>query len=144
MGERVPVLCFEVCGHDYALAIPQVVEVAAMVATADLSELAHPALRGVVIRRGQPLVLVDLRLLFGCPKAEITLETLFVVVQPEGHQMAGFVVDGVQGVLYFDQDKMRPVQGGNGYMRGVVAREQALVQWLDAASILADTLPESE
>jgi purine-binding chemotaxis protein CheW len=144
MTAQVSVVRFKVCDNDYALAIQDVVEVAAMVETANLGEFAHPALRGVVIRRGQPLVLVDLRVLFGCPAAEITLDTLFVVVQPSGHRMAGFIVDAVQGVVYFSQDAIRPVRGENNYMRGVVAQGQGLVQWLDAVPILSDTLPEGE
>lgn len=144
MGEPVPVLHFVVCGRHYALAIPQVVEVAAMVETADLAELAHPALRGVVIRQGEPLVLLDLRVLFGCGAAPVSLDTLFIVVQASGYHLAGFVVDAVQGVVYFDAGAVQPIAGGNGYMRGVVAQGQALIQWLDAAPILAETLPESE
>jgi chemotaxis signal transduction protein len=144
MTALTPILRFKVCEQNYALAINQVVEVSAMVEIATLSEQMHPSIRGVVIRRGQPLVLVDLRRFFRCEAAPVTLETLFIVVQPDAHQMAGFIVDHVQGVLYLNNNDMRAVRGGHGYMRGVVAQEQQLIQWLDAAPILADTLPESQ
>jgi purine-binding chemotaxis protein CheW len=138
-----PTLRIRLCGNDYVLPIANVIEVAAMVETATLVEQAHPALHGVVIRRGQPLVLLDLRCIFGCQQMSIDVNTLFVVVK-HGEELVGLIVDEVLGVIYFADDEIRPIGGGSDYIRGVVAYENTLLQWVQTAAILADILPDDE
>lgn len=144
MTGTFPALTFTVCGHTYAISIVDVVEVAAMVETATIADDTDPILHGVVIRRGEPMMLLDLRHLFYCADAPVTLETLFVVVQSNSDkEPVGFLVDQVQGVVYLKQDDVRPVEGGRGYIRGIVAHQQVLIQWLDVNAITAHALPGS-
>jgi chemotaxis signal transduction protein len=137
----IAVVCFELCHQRYAVEVDDVVEVAAMVEAAPLGDDKSAVLHGVVIRHGEPLILLDLRRLMGCDEAVIDLSTLFIVVKP-GKELVGFIVDRVQGVIYFLQDDMRPIHDGKGFIRGVVAQDGVLVKWLDVAQILADTLPD--
>lgn len=136
----LPVLCFTLCEQYYALSINDVLEVAAMVETAKLGIDVNPAIQGVIIRHGEPLILIDLRVLFHCPDAPINLSTLFIVVQ-YGNELVGFIVDSVQGVVYFQKDAIRPVSGENGYVYGVLTHDNTLIQWLNLSTILNNTLP---
>lgn len=138
-----PVLCFALCGRDYALSIDDVVEVAAMVEAAPLGANTNPAQYGVVIRRGTPVILIDLRRVFGCEDAPVDLSTLFIVVQHR-NEMVGFIVDRVEGVIYFSQGDVRPMNGEQDYVRGVIAQDNRLIQWLRTAPILDDTLPNDD
>ena len=142
MTTATPVLRFTLCEQHYALAIDDVVEVAAMVESARLDDgdNTSDALYGVIIRRSQPMMLIDLRRLFGCAAAPVDLTTLFVVVRA-GDTLAGFIVDEVLGVIYVAPDDVRPHNGGDGRVRGMMARDNMLVQWLQVGPILQDVLP---
>lgn len=133
-------LLVTVCQQHYTVTIDEVVEVAAMVESARLSEETHPAVHGVIVRRGLPLVLIDLRVLFYCTDAPVSLNTLFVVVKHH-KELVGFIVDHVEGVVYLNLDDVRPVRGGYGFVRGVLAHNHLLVQWLSASAVVAGTLP---
>ncbi|MEM6285052.1 MAG: chemotaxis protein CheW [Chloroflexota bacterium] len=144
MTDDIPVLTFAVCQQTYAVSIMDVVEVAAMVETARIGDEISPYVYGVVIRRGTPMILIDLRHLFHCDEAPVTLATLFVVVRSQSdEELTGFIVDQVQEVVYLKRSEIRPVDGGKGYIRGMVAREQVLIQWLDIETIVAHTQPGS-
>jgi chemotaxis signal transduction protein len=136
-----PALQFTLCEQHYALAIDDVVEVAAMMEAASLAsgEALSPALHGVIVRQSQPLMLIDLRRLFGCAAAPVNLATLFIVVR-DGDTLAGFIVDAVTGVVHIPAGDVRPVSSG-GRVRGVVARDDRLIQWLQVGPILRDVLP---
>lgn len=139
-----PVLVCALCDQKYALPITYVVEVAAMVESAQINDdHTSPALYGVVIRRGAPMLLIDLRRVFGCAAAPVDLDTLFVVVR-YGKEVVGFIVDHVQGVVYFAEELLREVSRGSGYVRGVTTHKDEVVQWLNIPAILQDTLPTNE
>ncbi|MEO0560913.1 MAG: chemotaxis protein CheW [Chloroflexota bacterium] len=136
-----PVLLFIVCGQRYALAIDEVIEVAAMMTVDALPAGHNPALRGVVVRQGAPLLLADLRQLLGCSAAPIDLETLFIVAQSKDER-AGFIVDQIQGVVYLDESLLRSVPGGSSFSNGVLTFNETLVHWLAAGPLMAATLQE--
>jgi len=140
---QVATLRIRLCEGDYVLPITTVVEVAAMVESASLVKQAHPALHGVVIRHGDPLVLVDLRYVFQCEERPVTTNTLFIVVA-HGAEMVGLIVDEVLGVVYFDDNEIRTVGGESGYLRGVVAHQNSLLQWVNTDAVLKDILPHNE
>lgn len=135
-----PLLVFSVCGQQYALPIEEVVEVSAMMATTELSTEHHPAVHGLVVRRGQPLLLLDLRVVFGC-EAGVDLSTFFVVLQYERGQI-GVIVDHVRGVMYIADGQDMTETERPHFVRGVIAHEGVLIQRLDMRPILAHTLPE--
>jgi len=136
-------LSVTVCDRRYALHIDEVVEVAAIVESASMMEAGNPALHGVVIRRGEPLILIDLRHLFECDTAPIDLNTLFVVVQHQG-ELVGLIVDHVAGVVYLDVERFQGRATSNAYIHSVSAHEGELMSRLNLPAVLADTLPESE
>jgi chemotaxis signal transduction protein len=139
-----PTLTFQLCDQHYALPIEHIIEVAAMVETAQIQdENASPALYGVVIRRGEPVMLIDLRRVMGCDDAPIMLDTLFIVVR-YGKELVGFIVDHVQGVVYFQEERLREVSRETGYVRGVITHDQVVVQWLNLPAILQSTLPDKD
>lgn len=140
MSDTTPVLLFSLCQRRYAVAIADVVEVAAMVETVPFGDAESPALHGVVVRRGEPMMLVDLRHVFACEEAPVTLETLFIVIQ-HGNKLVGFIVDHIEGVVYFSTQAVRPVQSGNRFVQSLVSYDNEIVQWLDVSSVVAQTLP---
>jgi len=123
-----PFLVFRVGEAHYALAIEEVTEVAALMTVLPLMGLVHPALLGMVIRQGEPLALLDLRRLFGVP-ALIDRNTLFVVAQHPPMPL-GFVVDAVQGVVYFEQHALHSAPNTGGQIRGLLRHDAQWVQWL--------------
>lgn len=142
MADHV-LLAITICEKTYGIAIDEVVEVAALVEAAPLGGDDYPAVHGVVIRRGEPMLLVDLRRVFGCPQHTATVDTLFVVVR-NLHESVGFLVDNVQGVVYLPYQAMRPMAGNSGHIRGVAAHDGKLVQWLHMQRLIDDTLPADE
>ena len=138
-----PALQFALGGRAYALAIAPIVEVTAMVAATPLAGETNPALHGVAVRRGDAMLLVDLRHVFGYADAPIDRDTLMIVVR-YGSELVGLLVDSIQGVIYFHKEAVRPANDANGFLRGVVVVESAAVQWLDITAILSRTLPTDE
>ena len=136
-------LQFQLCGQTYAFSITPIVEVAAMVAATPLAGNPSPALHGVIVRRGEPVLLVDLRRVFGCENAPVDRSTLIIVVR-YGKELVGLLVDSIQGVIYFQQEVVRSANDADNFLRGVVVVANSVIQWLDITAILANTLPTDE
>jgi purine-binding chemotaxis protein CheW len=91
---------------EYAVAIARVKEIANPL---DIVNLPHapPAVVGVADYRGDVLPVIDLRLRFGLPAAEVTRRTKWIVVDVLG-RLAALVVDGVTEVFGTAGAELRP------------------------------------
>ena len=91
---------------EYAVAIARVREIANPL---DVVALPHSpgAILGVADYRGDVLPVVDLRLRFGLPAAEVTRRTKWIVVDISG-RLAALVVDGVTEVFGTAGAELRP------------------------------------
>ena len=68
-------------------------------------------LQGVINLRGSVVPVVDLRLKFGMPAADVTVSTCIIVVEAtvnEEPAVLGLLADSVQEVLELDQESIKP------------------------------------
>ncbi|MBZ0303245.1 MAG: chemotaxis protein CheW [Anaerolineae bacterium] len=133
-------LIFKLDQQHYALAIGQVVEVAAMVdlvATPDVDEV----FLGVANRHGTVLPMLDLRPIFRQPVAPVDTSTLFIVARADS-QSVGLVVDEVLRIEYFDLSQAARSTSRGSFLQGIVTRGEQVIQLVALASLLAAWLPQ--
>lgn len=121
----LPVLTFSLGEQEYALLIEDVVEVAAMVDRVAMPD-APPAIIGVANRRGMPLPLLDLRVVFQQSASPVTSATLFVVAAHE-EQHIGLVVDDLHQVEYADPNHFNELTTSGKYIRGIISLRSQLI-----------------
>lgn len=103
-------LTFAVHTEEYALEILKVREIIGYMSITRVP-LASDYVKGVINLRGQVIPVIDLRLKFGMPEAEVTEKTCIVVVEAlknEEKKQVGIIVDSVTEVLDISQDVMEP------------------------------------
>jgi purine-binding chemotaxis protein CheW len=130
---RVPFLTFSLGNQLYALAIADVVEVAAMVELTHTPD-APPEYLGVVNRHGAILPLLDLRLIFKQPAPPLTPSSLFIVVT-DGRRMLGLVVDEVRQVEYMDAAGLTPASSKT--IHGIISYKEQLIQVIALPTLFA-------
>jgi chemotaxis signal transduction protein len=133
----LPVLTFRLGTQHYALPIEDVVEVAVMVELTHVSGV-RPEILGMVNRHGVPMLLLDIRPIFGQDAPPVDASTLFVVTVYNG-QLAGLVVDEIQQVDYLPAKSLS--QNAAAYIRGVISHRSRLMQVLAIEPLLAAYLP---
>jgi purine-binding chemotaxis protein CheW len=133
-------LIFKLAQQHYALAIEQVVEVAAMVELVETSD-ADAAFLGVVNRHGEILPMLDLRPIFRQPAAPVDTATLFIVARAGG-QHIGLVVDEVLRIDYFDVRQVARSASRDQFVQGIVTRGEHVIQLIALPSLLAKYLPQ--
>lgn len=106
MTITTPVLTFRLHDQRYGLLVTDVIEVMAMVAVEPLSG-AHPAIAGIVNRHGQPMALLDLRVVVNKPAAAPSASSMFIVAAQSG-RTAGLIVDEIFQVQYVSRFSPAP------------------------------------
>lgn len=127
-----PVLTFRLHDQRYGLHVTDVIEVMAMVAIESLSG-AHAAIAGMVNRHGQPILLIDLRVVVDKPVNAPSASSMFIVVTHSGHT-AGLIVDEIFQVLYAAQ--FMPVSQDVPFVESVFTDERGLVTQILSVSTL--------
>jgi purine-binding chemotaxis protein CheW len=136
-----PYLTFQLGEQEYALAIAEVVEVAAMVEPMPLAA-APLGVVGMANRRGEPILLVDLqRILSGSTAAQhYDVNTLFIVVQPEKTSSGsrfGVLVDSVRQVEYFVPSSRTPLpHQQRNPVQAVISVDDRMIQLLDVSQLI--------
>jgi len=123
MTLTTPVLTFRLHDQRYGLYVTDVIEVMAMVAIEPLSG-AHAAIAGVVNRHGQPMLLIDLRVVTDKPAAAPSASSMFIVVSNVGRTV-GLIVDEIFQVLYVS--RFIPVSQDSPFVESVFTDERGLV-----------------
>lgn len=90
-------LTFVLAKEEYGLEILKVREILGMMPITPVPQT-PTFVKGVINLRGKVIPVVDLRLKFGMPEAQVTKETCVIVVEVTGMQM-GVVVDTVSEVV---------------------------------------------
>lgn len=126
----VPYLTFRLGGQEYALAIPHVIEVAAMVERTRIAGAA-PELLGIVNRHGTPMPLLDLRLILDQPAVPVSISTFFIVAQFRDKSV-GLVVDEVLQVEYAAHWEA----GATRYIEGIISQNGRLIQVVSLGTVL--------
>jgi purine-binding chemotaxis protein CheW len=136
----LPFLTFRLGSQCYALAIEQVVEVAAMVEVATVAD-APAALLGVANRHGSVLPLLDLRAVFRQAAPPPDDSTLFIVAVL-GARQVGLVVDEVYQVDYFDPQQVAATPLSEKHVDSILTHREQLIQFVAVPALLASFLPE--
>ena len=89
-------LIFRLAEEEYAIPILKVKEIIGMMGVTTVPRMPK-FLRGVINLRGKIIPVVDLRVKFDMPEAEVTDETCIIVVEVECGEM-GIIVDSVSEV----------------------------------------------
>jgi len=103
-------LTFALGAEEYGLEILKVREIIGYMEVTAVPRT-PPHVKGVINLRGQVIPVVDLRLKFGMPEAEVTEETCIIVVetsQADKTFNTGIVVDRVSEVLDIEADQIEP------------------------------------
>ena len=95
---------------------------------------------GIVTVRGQVVPVVDLRVRFGLPAVEDSLDTRIIVTKSEGRVVA-LRVDSAREVLKLDVDKHQPAPGvlserAQGFVEAIHVLGQRLLQIVNLPQIL--------
>ena len=84
--------------------------------------------RGVALVRGEALGVVDVAAAVGLPPSAARANPLVVVLRECDHAI---LVDSIDGVEPFPEDRLVPPPPGRGALRGVVAEEGGFLSVLD-------------
>lgn len=137
--ERSAFLTFSLGTQRYAIAIHEVVEVAAMVEVVAVAGM-PPQVLGVVNRHGTVLPLLDLRPAFRKANPQIDTNSLFIV-GVSGERYVGLLVDEVHQVEYFSLAQASPAKMGEAYIQAIIPHGNELIQLLTLPPLLAKLLP---
>lgn len=98
---------------------------------------------GIVTVRGRVVPVVDLRVRFGLPPAELTLDTRIIVTESDGRVVA-LRVDSAREVLKLDEERQQPApavisERASGFVHAVHALGNRLLQIVNLPKILGET-----
>jgi purine-binding chemotaxis protein CheW len=135
---------FRVAETDYALRAIDVLHMESFTgATRVPGAPSHVA--GLVQTRRRVVPVVDLRVRFGLPPAEPTLDSRVVVVQ-SGERAVGLLADSAREIANIADDAFRPppelvMQQAAGYVKSVAQAGLRLVMLIDFHKVIGDEVP---
>ncbi len=135
---------FQVAGADYVLSSSEVLHMESFNgATYVPGAPAYVAGLAQIRRRVVPVV--DLRLRFGLPSIEPTLDSRIVVVQCD-ERSVGLLVDSAREVARLDADQFRPppelvAQQAAGYVTSVAQSGKRLLLLIDSRKVIGEEVP---
>jgi purine-binding chemotaxis protein CheW len=102
-------------------------------------------LKGVINLRGTVLPVVDLRIKFGLPENEITVDTNIIVlsIEKEGEPiMLGILIDAVREVLEFKTEEISPspsigTKYNSGFIKGMWRVDENFIMILDIDKVFS-------
>lgn len=138
-------MTFRLASEAYGLEILQVREIIGVLPMTRVPNKPD-SVRGVINLRGRVIPVLDLRRKFGLPVAEVTEQSVIIVVQlsrPEGPMTLGLLVDEVLEVLKLAKDHIesQPTYGSGSdraeFIRGIGKTEQQVVFLVDLDKVLS-------
>jgi purine-binding chemotaxis protein CheW len=135
-------IVFCVAGTEYALPVGSVLQMESFSgATAVPGAAAHVA--GIVSVRGLVIPVIDLRVRFGLPPVEATLDTRIIVTQWE-ERVVALRVDSAREVLRLDDEKSQPApsmvsERASGFVHAVHSLGPRLLLLVDLPKILGES-----
>lgn len=142
MGESLRLVCFELRGQELALPIADVRETLPIQPITRVV-LTPPAIAGVFSLRGDIVPVIDLGVLLGLARTEITDEARIVVLNHE-QTAVGIVVERLRDLRTIDTLEPPPPHlppSVAGLLAGIAATDTGTVRVLDARAVLtADQL----
>jgi len=110
---------------------------------------APPHVAGVIQLRGKVIPVVDLRIRFGLPPVQRTLDSRVIVVKHEDRQV-GLLVDSAREVLKLDPGQFGPppqvvMEQAQGFVTAIAQAGSRLVVKIDFQKVIgADALPDEK
>lgn len=103
---------------------------------------------GLVQIRGRVVPVLDLRVIFGFPKIEPTLNSRVVVLQQDGRTV-GLLVDSAREVLKIPAADFQPpppvvVQQTDGIVKAVAQTNNRLLMLIDASKVIGEEQPHGD
>ncbi|MEO6602644.1 MAG: chemotaxis protein CheW [Polyangiaceae bacterium] len=135
-------IVFGLAGSEYALPVEAVLQMETFTG-ATVVPGAPGYVAGIVTVRGRVVPVIDLRLRFGLPPAEVTLDTRIIVSETQGRVVA-LRVDFAREVLKLDIALHQPAPGviserASGFVYAVHALGPRLLLLVDLRKILGET-----
>lgn len=142
-------LTFALHSEEYGLEILNVREIIGYMTPTQVPQTIH-YIKGVINLRGQVIPVIDLRLKFGMPEADITEKTCIIVVEAlkdGSRKQIGIIVDSVSEVLDVAENAIEPPpEFGSGIDRtlitGMAKMESKIIILLDIDRVLFDQAVE--
>ena len=138
ISETRQYLTFSLGGEPFALDVAHVREILEFTNITKVPRTPE-FMRGVINLRGSVVPVIDMRLKFGLPDTEKTVDTCIIVVEvslDEGSTVLGALVDSVQEVFELEPDLIEPAPKiGIGisteFIKGIGKRENKFIMLLD-------------
>jgi purine-binding chemotaxis protein CheW len=132
---------FKVGNADYVIPASSVLELESFTSATEVPG-APPYLRGLLNVRGRVVPAIDLRLRFGLPSQEPTLDTRVVVGQV-GSRVVGLVVDAAREVVSISSEAFRPppaviAEQTQGFVQSIAEAGKRLVMLLDFPKVIGE------
>jgi len=137
-------LTFKLGEEIFALNVLQVLEVLDVCAITKVPR-APDFMRGIINVRGTVIPVLDLRMKFGMPKAEETLDTRIIVMQlelSEDTTVIGAIADAVHEVMEIEPDQIEPPPKIGGrwrteFINGIGKRNEEFIIILDVDRVFS-------
>jgi purine-binding chemotaxis protein CheW len=132
---------FRVADGEYALPASEVLHMESF-AGATRVPGTQPHVAGLVQIRSRVIPVIDLRLRFGLPAAELTLDSRVVVVQC-GERNVGLLADSAREVLKIDPESFRPppevvAQQAGGFVLSVAQVGGRLIMLMSSRTVIGE------
>ena len=132
---------FTLAGAEYAIPVDAVLQMETF-SGATLVPGAPAYVAGIVTVRGRVVPVIDLRVRFGLPPAEVTLDTRIIVSETRGRVVA-LRVDAAREVLKLDVELHQPApsvisERASGFVHAVHALGPRLLLLVDLPKILGE------
>jgi purine-binding chemotaxis protein CheW len=134
-------ILIKVAGSEYAIRAADVYQMESYAGATPVPG-APPYVAGLVQVRQQILPVIDLRVRFGLPKVEPTLDSRVVVVQL-GTRLVGMLVDSAREVQNIAPEQLRPppdvvVRQSAGFVSSVAQVKDRIIMLLDSPKIVGE------
>lgn len=138
---------FCVADVEYALPASEVLHMESFT-TATRVPGTQPHVAGLVQIRSRVIPVIDLRIRFGLPTAQPTLDSRVMVVQC-GERSVGLLADSARRVLNIEPTAFRPppdvvAQQAGGFVRSVAQVEGRLVMLMNSEMVIGEEVPNGD
>lgn len=138
---------FRVAGAEYVLPASQVLHMESFSGATRVPG-APPYVVGLVQVRSRVLPVIDLRVRFGLPEREPTLDSRILIVQ-QGTRAVGLLADSAREVLRIGHDQFFPPpelvsEQAAGFITQVAELGSRLVMLIDSRKVIGEEAPHGE
>ena len=132
---------FKVAGADYALAASDVLHMESFTGATRVPGT-PPHVVGLMQSRRRVIPIIDMRLRFGLPRVEPTLDSRVVVVQ-NGSRAVGLLADSAREVIQLSEDQLQAppeilVRESHDFVRSIAQAGTRLLMLIDFKKVIGE------